>query len=101
MFEKINYMERFVKIVSEQERSFVAQNPRTGQSEQVKCIGFVLSDNISSFYGEMFGNAAEKWEGGQTGTYLCDYRMAVRQWTDKDGVIRYQNDVRIMELKKM
>ena len=94
-------MERFVKIVNEQERSFVAQNPITGQTENVKCIGFVLSDNISSFYGELFGKAAEEWKGGETGTYLCEYRMQARQWTDKDGAIRFQNDVRIMELKKM
>lgn len=98
---KFNNMERFVKIVSEQERSFVAQNPRTGQQENVKCIGFVLTDNISSFYAEMFGKQAEEWQGGQAGTYLCDYRMTARQWTDRDGVIRFQNDVRIMELKKM
>ena len=94
-------MERFVKIVNEQERSFVAQNPRTGQQENVKCIGLVLSDGINSFYGEMFGKQAEEWQGGTPGTYLCDYHMNVRQWTDKDGVVRFQNDVRIMELKKM
>ena len=91
-------MERFVKISGTIDRNFTVNNPRTNLQENVACKGFLLTDNTSTFYAEMVGKVAEEWKYQGEGIYLCDCRMSVRQWTDKDGVVRYENQIRINSL---
>ena len=91
-------MERFVKISSTADRNFVVTNPRTNTQETVPCKGFLLTDNTSTFYGEMVGKSAEEWKYQGDGIYLCDCKISVRQWTDKDGVLRFENVIRINSL---
>ncbi len=91
-------MERFVKISSTTDRNFVVTNPRTNLQENVACKGFLLTDNTSTFYAEMIGKGAEEWKYQGEGIYLCDCRISVRQWSDKDGVVRFENIIRINSL---
>jgi hypothetical protein len=88
-------MERFVKISSSTDRSFVVTNPRTNTQETVPCKGFLLSDNTSTFYGEMVGKPAEEWKYQGEGIYLWNCKITARQRTDKDGVLRFENPIRI------
>ena len=83
------------------ERSYMDKqgNPQTFASQ-----GFVLTDGINTVYAETIGNYAKaaqalKLEQGM----LVNVHLVsdVRQYMDKDGVVRYSNEVRITNIAAM
>lgn len=74
---------------------------RSGQMQIFASRGFILSDGINSFYAEMQGDYARSqaqtqfdpgvWHAAQT-------QCSVREYRDKDGNVRYSNEVRILKL---
>lgn len=74
---------------------------RNGQMQVFASRGFILSDGINSFYAEMQGDYARSqaqvqfdsgvWHAAQT-------QCSVREFRDKDGNVRYSNEMRIIKL---
>ena len=102
VFQKtIEKMEKIVMIQQQlplQERSYTDRN---GQQQMFASRGFVLSDGIDTFYGEMTGEYARSQAAVQYDTktfHTVQAQIATREYRDKDGNTRYQSEIRITKL---
>ena len=94
-------MERLVSIQQQfplQERSYVDRN---GQNQVFASRGFVMTTGIETFYAEMQGDLARSFRDIHPDPSLLhsvQTQMSIREFKDKDGNIRYSNEIRIMKL---
>lgn len=94
-------MERFLQIVQVlpfQEREYTDRN---GQQQMFASRGFVLTDGIDYMYAEMQGEYARSMKDTQFDTssmHRVQMQMATRMYHDKDGAVRYSNDIRIVKM---
>ena len=94
-------MEKIVSIQQQlplQERNYTDRN---GQQQVFASRGFILSDGIDTFYGEMTGDYARSQANVEFDTktvHTVQAQISTREYKDKDNKIRYQSEIRITKL---
>ena len=92
-------MEKLVMIKEQfpvQERSY---EDRNGQMQVFASKGFVLTDGVDTFYAEAVGDYARGLQALPTDVYhTVQCQMAARDFKDKNGVVRYQTEIRIIKI---
>lgn len=94
-------MEKIVTIQQQlplQERSYTDRN---GQQQVFASRGFVLSDGIDTFYGEMTGDYARSQANvqfDQQTFHTVQAQITTREYRDKENNTRYQSEIRITKL---
>ena len=89
---------KITKIMPLNQRQYV---DKSGEQQLWKSKGFLLSNGLNEIYAEASGGYAEKLEQRQfdpTQHYVADLRFRVSEYTDKDGNVRYRNDVELTRL---
>ena len=92
-------MEKLVKIVQDfglQQRPYTASN---GENKIFKSRTLYLTDGIDSFVADLTGEQAESYtplDPALMHRVQCELRA--RQWTDKDGQLRYSNEITIRRI---
>lgn len=92
-------MEKTVVIVEQLPLSERNYTDRNGQTQVYASRGFILSDGIDTFYGEMSGDkarACKELDKSQLHRVQC--QLQERSYNDKDGVLHHQTEVRILNL---
>lgn len=77
------------------------QNKKTGQKDVFRSKGYILSDGLNSWYAEAIGNQAQLLEKNpldESQWIQADLSFSVREYTDKDGVVRNNNEVTIQRI---
>ena len=92
-------MEKLVTIIEQRPlitRSYTAQD---GTQKVFNSRGFILSDGIDEFYGEMVGDTAMACgEYDLTVWHQMQGYIKQRSFQDKNGVTRYDNQITITKL---
>lgn len=94
-------MEKIVSIQQQlplQERNYTDRN---GQQQVFFSRGFILSDGIDTFYGEMIGDYARSQANVEFDTktvHTVQAQISTREYKDKDNNTRYQSEIRITKL---
>lgn len=92
---------QYVSILSQfplVERQYVDRN---GQPQVFASRGFILGDGINTMYAEMQGDlarAAANIQYDQAVLHSALLQTTMRDYRDKDGNVRYSNEVRILKL---
>ena len=84
-----------------QQRTYTDRN---GQTQVFKSKGFLLTNGNNDVYAEAIGNTAERYEQRTfdfTQHHVADLNIAVREYTDKDGVTRYSNEITLTRLNQL
>lgn len=94
-------MEKFLQIVQSfplQEREYTDRN---GQQQMFASRGFILSDGIDRMYAEMQGEYARSMKNVQFDAaclHRVQMQMNAHEYKDKDGAMRFSNEVRIVKM---
>ena len=94
-------MEKQVKILQHFPMAERQYTDRNGQAACFTSKGFKLSDGVDSFYAEMTGDMAKRCQNvtyEQGKMYCAQMQISCREFTDRDGVVRYSNEIRIINL---
>lgn len=92
---------QYVSILSQfplVERQYVDRN---GQPQVFASRGFILGDGINTLYAEMQGDLARATANiqyDQAVLHSALLQTTMRDYRDKDGNVRYSNEVRILKL---
>ena len=89
---------KIVKVLPLVQRTYTDRN---GQTQVFKSKGFLLSNGINNLYAEAIGNTAERYEQRTfdfSQHHVADLNISVREYTDKDGVVRYSNEIQLTRL---
>lgn len=77
------------------------ENKRTGQKDVFRSKAYLLSDGLNTWYAEAIGNQAQFLEKNpldESQWCQADLSFSVREYTDKDGVVRNNNEVTIQRI---
>ncbi len=94
-------MEKLVQVVQAlpfQEREY---KDRNGQKQMFASRGFLLTDGVDYFYAEMTGDYARLMKDLYPDTHIwhrVQMQMSAREFKDKEGNVRYTNEIRIIKL---
>lgn len=92
-------MEKLVTIVEQlplQQRQYQDKN---GDNQVFKSVGFIMTDGVDKFYGEVVGNRAESCEEyDKSVAHAVQGRFRCREYQDKNGNKRYENVFEISAL---
>lgn len=92
-------MEKLVTIINQFPLASRAYTAQDGTQKVFNSRGFILSDGIDEFYGEMTGDMAVSAGEYDTGVWhqMQGY-IKQRSFQDKNGVTRYDNQIFITKL---
>lgn len=79
-------------------------NRRTGQKDVFRSKAYILSDGLNSWYAEAIGTLAQTLEKNplDEGQFIsAELTFSVREYTDKDGVVRNNNEVTITRIAQL
>lgn len=94
-------MEKSVQILQQGKLNERPYTDRNGQQQVFASMSWMLSDGIDTFEAEMQGDMARAFkdvELDKAVLHRVQTQMSVREFRDKDGNIRYSNEIRIIKL---
>ena len=92
-------MEKLVAIKEQLPLQTRQYQDKNGENQVFKSVGFVMSDGVDTFYGEVVGNRAESCpQYDKAVTHAVQGRFRCRDYQDKNGNKRYENVFEITAL---
>lgn len=80
------------------------ENRRTGKKDVFRSKAYILSDGLNSWYAEAIGTLAQTLEKNpldESQFISAELTFLVREYTDKDGVVRNNNEVTIARIVQL
>jgi hypothetical protein len=92
-------MEKLVRIVEQKAHTTRQYTAQDGTQKTFHSMGFILSDGIDEFYAEMTGEMARECQPYDKDVmhHMQGY-IRQRSFTDKNGEVRYDNQIVITKL---